>query len=186
MDAIQEIYTTYRALTEFGIELVDELTDVQISCIYPKHGIDANPSSRFYGGSGAKSRFYCFKCKDKPARGVQVFAQFRGLTFMEALSQLERRFNVEVPKLSGDTFIDKPRDRVRPVSERVEFLEAKLIRSRDKIPLTDLVKFFRGIDAVNWDVEREGKDESMMHEFLDKIDSRVNELLSLYNSLDIP
>lgn len=176
-DAIQEIYTTYHALTEFGVELVDEYTDLQISCIYPKHGIDANPSSRFYGGPGKESRFWCYKCKEM-ARGVAIYAQFKNLTFMESLSTLEKRFHIQVPQLSGTAF-EKPKEKIRPIPDRLEAMEAKLIRVRDRIPLVDLIKFFRVVDAVHWDYEKEGRSDPSMHEILDKVEVRIRDILDL-------
>lgn len=182
IDAVQEVYTTYHALTEFGVELVDELTDLQISCIFPKHGVDANPSSRFYGGPGKESRFWCYKCKEM-ARGISVFAQFRNLTFMEALAALEKRFGVEVPKLASGTF-EGPKEKIRPLPERIDFLETKLIRVRDRLPLVDLIKFFRVLDAVNWDFEKEGRSDPAMHDILNRVESRVSELLELQLQID--
>lgn len=177
VDTVQNRYTTYDALVEFGVELVDSYTDIQISCIYPQHGVDAKPSSRFYGGPGSESRFWCYKCK-KMARGVDIYAQFKNLSFMESLARLENRFSIQPPKLSGESF-DTPKEKTRTIPQKLKFLEEKLIRQRDKIPLTDLVKYFRVLDAVRWDFDKEGKVEVSMHEILEIVDQRVNKTLEL-------
>lgn len=177
VDEVQEKYTTYDALTEFGIELIDNLTDLQISCIYPQHGVDANPSSRFYGGPGKESRFWCYKCK-KMARSIDIYSQFKGLSFMEGLSKLESRLSIVPPKLKETSF-ETRKEKVRTIPQRLKFLEEKLIRSRDKIPFIELIKYFRVLDAVRWDFEKEGKFDNSMFEILDKVESRVNESLEM-------
>ena len=83
---------------------------------------------------------------------------------MEALSALERRFGVKVPKRPegvpiapsdrGDGYVSEAWGDVPRV---LVILEGKLKRLRDKCGMAEYVKYCRLLDAVQWDFDVLGK-----------------------------
>lgn len=157
-------YNAYQALVEFGVEMADESSSQQVPCPLPGHGPDNRPSSRYYSASGRNpSHFYCFKEKLR-LDGIGLYAHLKGMKFMEALSALERRFGVKVPKRPegvpiapsdrGDGYVSEAWGDVPRV---LVILEGKLKRLRDKCGMAEYVKYCRLMDAVQWDFDVLGK-----------------------------
>lgn len=176
--AVRGVYSTFEVLTEKGIqEIPDETTPTQISC--PFHGADAKPSARFYpAGSGRSYDIVrCFKCKEN-WDCISLYAKFRGLRFMDALVELERRFRIRVPRRPEEPETVDPVDRgASYVSDKWDdvpkvllLLEAKLARLRSRASLSDYVKFCRVLDAVQWDVDKAaGKQNAEMVKVLKRL-----------------
>jgi len=161
--AVSERYDAFDALIESGMELVAKDVTMQIPCPLPGHGPDNRPSARYYAADGSNpSHFYCFKCKER-LEGIGMMARLRGMEFMRALAELERRFNVKIPR-RPDAKIDVPADKSgsyesqawTDVPRVLIALEAKLLRLRDRVALLDYVKWCRVVDAVRWDLDHCG------------------------------
>lgn len=155
---VLEHYGVFDALTEIGVELQDRDTSMQIKC--PWHGADDNPSARYY--SGPDSRFHCFTCK-LHLNGIDILAKSRGIEFMRALSELEHRFNIKVPRqpkidigLPTDKNSSYMSEAWADVPRVLTMFELKLIRIRDRVALSDYIKWCRVIDAVRWDLDHNG------------------------------
>jgi hypothetical protein len=185
--AVREAYSPFDVLMERGIQdIPDKTTPAQIAC--PFHGVDHKPSARFYpAGSGRNYDIVrCFKCKEN-WDCINLHAKFKGIKFMEALVELERRFRIRVPKRPEAPEFTEPTDRgANYISDKWDdvprvliLLETKLIRLRDKVPLTDYVKFCRVLDTVQWDLDRAaGKQTPDMVRILKRLRDVMDEALS--------
>jgi hypothetical protein len=161
--AVRDAYTSFSCLMEHGIDTVpDESTPTQLSC--PFHGIDARPSARYYPATGGRSDYVrCFKCKEN-WDAINLHAKFKGLKFMDALQDLERRFRIRIPQKPEAPEIVEPierksdyvSDKWADVPRVLALLEKKLQRLRERSSLIDYVKFCRVIDAVQWDLDHNG------------------------------
>lgn len=161
--AVSERYDAFDALIENGIELEDRVVTMQIQCPLPGHGPDNKPSARFYAAdSSGPCHFYCFKCKER-LDGIGLLAKLRGMEFMRALSELERRFGVKIAR-RPDASIEAPVDKSGAYESQawsdmprvMEMMEAKLLRMRSHVPLIDYVKWCRLLDAIRWDLDHNG------------------------------
>jgi hypothetical protein len=158
VDAVSERYTTYDALIEAGVKLIDRDTELQISC--PWHGPDNTPSARYYAGQDP--HFHCFACK-LHMRGIDIFAKLHGINFMQALSELERRFGIKVTE-SPETDIKIPVDKSgvyeshawSDIPRVIDMMESKLLRMKNHVSLIDYVKWCRVLDAIRWDLDHNG------------------------------
>lgn len=153
VQAVKEAYSTYDCLTENGVELIDGGTNLQISC--PFHN-DKTPSARYYGAD-SDPHFHCWTCK-LHLDSLNLYMKFKDLEFKDALSQLERRFGISVPQRPDPPQLDELNkeapDGWGDVPRLLEILERKLMRLRDRVPLTDFVKFCRVLDAVRYDFDK--------------------------------
>jgi hypothetical protein len=166
--AVRKAYTAYDALVENGIDSVpDQTTPTQISC--PFHGKDNRPSARYYPASGSHSDYVrCYTCKEN-WDSINLLAKFRGLRFMQALSDLERRYGIKIQRHPEENLIDAPSERKssyqstewNDIPRVLKLLESKLVRLRDKVAMLDFIKWCRVLDAVQWDLEHDGPNESM-------------------------
>jgi hypothetical protein len=158
--AIEKIYGAYDALTENGAEIAERGSNQQILC--PFHS-DTRPSARYYGTTG-KEHFHCFTCKVHES-AVGLYARFKNIKHSEALIQLERRFNLKTPRRPEETIHESIVEKSShyeseawsDVPRVLELLEKKLMRLRDKVALTDFVRFCRVLDTVKWDFEHNGR-----------------------------
>lgn len=179
-------YTAFQALTDYGIEIPDEDTSYQILC--PFHGDKNNPSARYYAPSGINhGHFWCFKCKIR-LDGVGLYSKLNGKKFLDALSELERKYSVVVPKRPEFVGIN-PSDRNSgyvsdawsDIPRFLEILEKKLIRNKKKSIFIEYVKVCRLLDNIRWDFNKSGKASSDMvaalHKASDFIDSWNNEVI---------
>ena len=177
--AVRDVYTAYDCLCEngHGTLIPDKDTAIQISC--PFHGPDNRPSARFYPALGGRPDYVrCYFCKEN-WNAIDLFMRFKGLKFMDALRDLERRFRIRVPERpEGSDFVEPPdKESVDYVSEAwrdvarvMPILEKKLERIRDRASLVDYVKFCRVLDAVQWDFDRnQGESTPAMILVLDKL-----------------
>jgi hypothetical protein len=88
-------------------------------------------------------------------------ARMRGMEFMRALSSLERRFGIKIPK-RPEVDIDIPTDKSghyesgawADAPRVLSILEKKLGRLRHKVAMLDYVKWCRVLDAMQWDLDR--------------------------------
>jgi hypothetical protein len=159
---------------------------MQIPCFMPAHGPDNRPSARYYGAN-SKPHFFCFKCKRQIKDSVNLFAELKGLRFMDALSQLERRFNLKIPQRPDGNSIIEPIDRDsnyvstqwQDIPRMLGILEGKLARIKPKCGLVDYLKFCRVLDAVQWDFDKTKKADLAMLEVLKKLMNRMDEINSL-------
>ncbi len=176
---VEKHYSAYLALSEHGVELPEESTSYQILC--PFHGDKNKPSARYYAKSGNNnSHFYCFKCKLR-LNGVNLYAKFNSISFYDALSRLERRYGIKIPK--KPTVIDIPVvDRGADYKSKawndipryISIIEQKMIRKRHLFSLEDYVKVNRLIDNVLFDYDKAGEGSEDMVRALDKASSFVD------------
>lgn len=186
VEAVTAVYSAYMALIENGVEIPDESTSVQIFC--PFHDNKNTPAARYYSSSGReKSHFFCFKCKIN-LNGIGLFARFHNLKFTDALSKLERRFHIVVPKLEEpilDVFKDKGENYKSEawldIPRHLAILEKKLSRTRSVAPFVDYVKICRVLDRVAWDFDKTGTPTKDMIIILKKASEKLDKMISESN-----
>ena len=164
---VGKVYSAYHALTENGVELIDEATSLQILC--PFHGDKNKPSARYYAPTGRNNgHFWCFKCKIR-LDGVSLYSRFKKKNFFESLAELERRFGIKVPKRPTDVNIN-PSDRSHDyksvawsdMTRHLGILENKLIRNRHKATLPDYIKVCKLLDVIRYDFTLSGEPNDSM------------------------
>jgi len=190
--AVSEVYTAFEVLSEAGIELGDKDTDTQVKCPLPSHGAQQSLGSaaRYYG-SDRKPHFHCFRCKYTAQDGINLYAKIRGLRFMDALQDLERRFRIKTPQRPEGPEIVAPDDREsKYVSDQwddiprmLKLLEGKLARVKPKSGLSDYTKFCRVLDAVQYDFDKINKSTPAMSGILKKLRAKMDEILDMPEDL---
>lgn len=179
-EAVRQRYTAFTCLHEngHGETLVDEDTAVQMFC--PFHGNVNTPAARYYPSSGHRTDYvHCWRCHES-WDSVNLFMKFKGLTFMDALRDLERRFGIRVDRRPDDSVpIDEPKDRSSSsyvsdawsdVPRVLEMLDGKLMRLRGSSSLHDFVRFCRVLDAVRYDLDlNKGQQTDAMVDVLGKL-----------------
>lgn len=179
-DAVRQRYTAYQCLHEsgHGETLVDEDTAVQMFC--PFHGNVNTPAARYYPASGHRSDYVrCFRCHEN-WDSLNLYMKFRGVEFMDALRELERRFGIRIGKRPDESVpIEAPKDKssAKYVSEAwsdvprvLDLLDGKLMRLRDRASLHDFVRFCRVLDAVRYDLDKaKGQQTDSMVEVLGRL-----------------
>lgn len=188
--AVRAVYTAYDVLQERGVEEVpDSTTPTQIPC--PFHGADNRPSARYYPRTGLRHDYVrCFKCREN-WDAVNLYAKFRGVRFMDALAELERRFGIKVLRRPEGPPIADPLDRGhayvsdqwRDVPRMLTLLEGKVLRVRDRAGMTDYVKFCRVLDVVQFDFDKLGKGTPEMVAILHKLKDRVDEVVVMTEAM---
>lgn len=159
---VRSRFSAYDCLHEngHGEMLVDLDTPVQVSC--PFHGPDNRPSGRYYPSSGYRSDYLrCYTCKEN-WDAINLYMKFRGLEFMEALKELEKRFHVQVPRSPKKIELPIPEDKKEDYTSEawtdiprvISIVESKLLRNRNNIALIDFIKICRLIDAIDYDFEK--------------------------------
>jgi hypothetical protein len=187
--AVRGAFSTFDALVEKGIqEVSDPSAPTQIAC--PFHGADNRPSARYYPRSGNRHDYVrCFKCREN-WDAIGLYAKFRGIRFMDALSELEKRFRIRIPRRPEGPEIVEPADRGSSyVSDQwsdvprvLSILETKLSRIKGKCGMSDYVKFCRLIDAVTWDYDHSQKKSPEMISALHTAMERMNEVMVVSES----
>lgn len=184
---MSSVYDAHDALLECGVEMGDKESTVQIPCPLPGHGPDNKPSARYYSASGSgPAHFYCFKCRVN-LNGIGLFAKVRGMEFMRALSELERRFGIRVPP-KPDVQVNALADRGQvseawgDVPRMLSHLENKLKRVRNRVSMLEYVKWCRVVDAVRWDLDMNGGIQSpdmvgVLVKLKDIMDKAGNEII---------
>jgi len=180
--AVHERYSAFDCLIENGVtDVPDETTPTQLKC--PFHGADNKPSGRFYPRSGGRPAYLrCFKCKEN-WDGLNLFAKFRNMRFMDALVELERRYHVKVPRRPDvPDFKELSEKGSGYTSEKwadvpyvLKLLETKLGRLRDKCAMSDYVKFCRLLDHVAYDYDKLEKSTPDMVSALLKLKNKMDE-----------
>lgn len=185
-DAVRQVYTAFDALVEFGHGemLIDQDTATQTKC--PYHGSDNKPSARYYPASGRRPDYLrCYYCKEN-WDSLNLYLKFRGVQFMEALRDLERRYKIKVPMKPESSPVEEPKDRSSSaykseswsdVPRVLDMLEKKLARIRDQSSLHDYVRFCRVLDRVRWDLDLAKNEQTEdMVQILTKLKKAMDDL----------
>lgn len=188
--AVHERYTAYDCLTENNVtDVPDEDTPTQIFC--PFHHNVQTMAARYYPRSGGRPSYvHCFRCK-KSWDGLNLYAEFRKIRFMDALSELERRYRIKIPRRPDAPefaeLIDKSSgyvsDKWADVPGVVKLLETKLLRLREKCAMTDYVKFCRVLDHVHYDYEKVQKSTPEMVTALLQLKKRMDEAMMITDDM---
>lgn len=194
-DAVRKAYTAFDAMAEHGHgdAIPDPDTPTQLSCCF--HGPDNRPSARYYPKMGGDHDYVrCYTCQEN-WDSLNLFMKFRGLPFIDALKDLERRFRIRVPERPDSPELEEPSDKSssdyvsaawQDVDRVLPILERKLLRLRDMAPMTDYVKFCRVLDAVQWDLDRnDGNPMPQMILILDKLRKMMDSVRPLDLGLDV-
>lgn len=184
---VLSIYSAFDAWTEFTgrEELVDKDTPVQIKCQW--HGPDNRPSARYYPADGSRPDCVrCFKCK-KSWTSISLYSNFRKIKFIDALKELERRFNIKISRKPDLDFIpvkDKTHDNY--ISEAwndfpryLQILENKLLRLQKHIGLIDYVNFSKELDAMEWIFNHDINNQEIFIK-LNDVQQRMDKILEIY------
>jgi hypothetical protein len=162
-DAVRSKYTAYACMHEngHGEYLVDEDTPVSVFC--PFHANFNTMAARYYPASGRRSDYVrCFRCHEN-WDCLNLHMKFKGVGFMDALKDLERRFRIVVERRPDDApeepVVDKSSsnyvsDAWSDVPRVLSMLEEKLERLRATASLHDFVRFCRVLDSVSYDLDR--------------------------------
>lgn len=170
----------YSILTEFGFEIPERGGDYQIQC--PFHGADNRPSARYYCKKGKKAaHFRCFKCKIT-LEVVGFTAKTSNISFMEALSRLERKYGIIVSKALSfslpEELNEKTSSKWYEVPSLLEALESKLSRLRYKASMNDYVSFCHALDSVRIEYDRLGEQNEGMLIKLNEVRKRMDDVYS--------
>lgn len=184
-DAVRTKYTAYQCLHEHGHgeHLVDEDTPISVFC--PFHPNTATMAARYYPASGRKTDYVrCFRCHEN-WDSINLYLKFKGLPFMEALKDLERRFGIKVeriPEMAEE--VPLPADKSsssyespawQDVPRMLGLLEGKLVRLRETASLLDFVRFCRVLDSVSYDLDRlKGEQTNEMVEVLGRLREKMD------------
>lgn len=192
--AVRKAYNSYDCLHEFGFgeTLVDTDTAVQMSC--PFHGPDRRPSARYYPSSSRYSDYVrCYYCKEN-WDSVNLYMKFKGLSFMDALKELERRFRIKIPKRPDaepiEDYVDRnlatyKSDAWGDVERNLVLLNKKLLRVRDCVSLIDYIKYCRVLDKVRWDLDHmKGQQTPEMVEVLARLKTLMDDSIRIKNAID--
>ena len=161
-DRIRELVPFTRVLANFGYEVDPEGQDheQQFSCDLHGDGQDSKKSARFYPSSNS---IYCWAC-GRARDAIALVREKNGLSFYDALSWLERRF--ELPELPWETDNTKPPKaieiqtaRVICPSEGLKRLEQALrIAGLERdLPVERLAQYWEACDGLAYKL-RDGGD----------------------------
>ncbi len=184
-DAVRSKYTAYQCLHEngHGEHLVDEDTPISIFC--PFHHNVSTMAARYYPASGRRTDYVrCFRCHEN-WDSLNLYLKFKGIPFMDALKELERRFSIKVllrPDAEEEVPLPPDKSSSNYVSEAwsdvprvLSMLESKLGRLRETASMTDFVRFCRVIDSVQYDLDRaKGEQTDAMVEVLGKLKEKMD------------
>lgn len=84
-----------RVLEDFGYQVRTDSGDreQQFPCDLHGDGRDSKPSARVYPGEGGDQHWYCWACA-KSRDAIETAREKMGLSFMDAITYLERRYNL--------------------------------------------------------------------------------------------
>lgn len=191
--AVREKYEAYDALLEIGVEgIVDPETPVSVFC--PFHPNKNTPAARYYPPIGRKNGYLrCFTEKEN-WDSINLYAKARGKRFMDALTELERRYRIHVPKRPEAPAYVEPvergekyeSDKWSDVPRVLAIVEGRLTRLRDRVEMQDFVRFCRVSDAVSYDFDKLGKSTPEMAAALRKLMQRMEEASFLADMHDGP
>lgn len=182
--AVHERYTAFMCLMENGVtDVPDETTPTQLFC--PFHHNVSTMAARYYPRSGGRPSYVrCFRCKEN-WDGLNLFAKYKRMRFMDALVAIERRFQIRVPRRPDAPEFKELADRGSGyVSEKwadvpyvLKLLEGKLVRLRDKCAMADYVKFCRVLDHVAYDYDKVEKSTPDMVSILLTVRNRMDDAM---------
>jgi hypothetical protein len=131
--AIHEQVTAYDVVRRNGLSLTQagEDREEQFSC--PFHGEDKKPSARIYPARDTSpSHVWCFVCQETGWDAIGLWKKFNNLTFGQAVSRLEREYNLETPEIPEGVWDAAPK--VDTEGERFERVylacEGRLLASK--------------------------------------------------------
>ncbi len=181
-DAVRRVYSAFDALVEVGVDgLSDEDAPTPLFC--PFHTNVNTPAAHYYPRRGGKAGYLrCFAEKEN-WDCIGIYMKRKGLRFMEALPELERRFKIKTERRPEGPPIEFRERATGRVSEEwanvpriLEVMEAKLARIKPRCGLTDYVKFCRVIDAVRWDNEGTSESTPVMSNALARLSALMDDL----------
>lgn len=188
-DNVRDKITAFDVLLENGEDSVpDPSTAVQIGCKF--HGPDRRPSARYYPATHNRhDSVRCFRCKET-WDSINLHAKFRGIKFMDALAELEKRLGIKVPRRPEFKVPESPSERdSKYISEgwndvevQLRLLEKKLARVKDKCGFDDYIKLCRVLDVVSWDYDYLGESNQQMINVLMKARSMMDEIYAIPDS----
>jgi len=159
VDEVRKHISAFEILTTNGIDTIpNAVTATQISCPDPEHGQDVRPSARFYPKDGSRDSFdhvWCFKDKKK-FDAISLYGISKSIGYGKALSELEKRFGIKVPKKDSSPEIRENKSDSWDDMERVlPIVEKRLLKIRDIAPKSDYIKLCRTIDEISWDFKHQ-------------------------------
>lgn len=133
--AIHARVTAYDVLRMHGTDLsqIGDDREEQLSC--PFHGEDKRPSARIYPGrEDNPSHVWCFVCQESGWDAIGLWKKFNSISFGQALSRLEREFNLPTPEAPRGAFeASEPSDELdqKEAFKRIYLVcEARLLSSK--------------------------------------------------------
>ncbi len=187
---VHQRYSAYDCLSENGVtDIPDETTATQLFC--PFHHNVQTMAARYYPRAGGRPAYLrCFRCKEN-WDGLNLFKKFKNLSFMDALTTLERRLQIKVParpdmpefKELVDRGSGYVSDKWADVPEVLKILEKKLARLRDRCAMGDYVKFCRVLDHVTYDFDKLEQSTPDMVTVLLKVRTRMDEAMLITDDL---
>ena len=193
-EAIHRHVSAFDVLRGNGIDIQQnsDETEEQISC--PFHGADKKPSARLYPDENdSVSHVWCFVCQQPGWDSIGLYRMFNGgkenCTFGEALSGLERAYNLDPPPMpTGATYnpVDKKPSKDEQLLESFKELylscERRLLSCRHVYRILDDMYGYLAagaiLDKVKSRVGRKlwipERGETALRSLLDKIQEKVN------------
>ena len=89
-DRIRKEVKTIEVLYKLGFPVSPKNAEQQFSCSLHGNGRDRKPSAHYYPESNS---FYCFACATN-RDSIQTLREVKGISFAEALSQIESWYNL--------------------------------------------------------------------------------------------
>lgn len=183
VSAVSKRYSAYQALTDNGVEILDEATSIQLFC--PFHDNKHTPAARYYAASGNNDgHFYCFSCKIR-LDGIGLFSRFNNIPWFEALSKLEKKFGINIPKVDltspiaivdrGEGYKSSARS---DIPRMLTLLESKLTRCRSKASLPEYVRVCRVLDEIEWNFDISGKADENMITSISRAEDLMNDVMN--------
>ena len=125
LQRVKESASLYDLLTAEGAEPRFADRSGQIPCCFtashPKRG-DVRPSARYYpkGERDDHETYYCWVCTERPLDVIGFLQRARGISFIEALRELERKYNVRYDDIQLSPDIGKELDKMSRAKQQVD------------------------------------------------------------------
>lgn len=170
VNEVRKHITVFEVLANFGINTIpNEVTATQISCPDPEHGPDVRPSARYYPKDGSRDSFdhvWCFKDKKK-FDAINLYGISKGLNYGKALTELEKRFSIKVPKKADIPQSDENKEKSYKyeseswgdIERMLVIVEKKLRKIREICPFNEYIKICRTLDEIFWDFKHQSLKE---------------------------
>lgn len=186
IENIKDSITVVDLMNFFGVRVEYSDRACQVRCPFPGHKRDdAVKSARIYPDT---NMFYCFVCTTgQPWDVIEFTMKYENLSFLEALSFLEREFKIDLidEKLFPEEISQEVEEALRQsfqkreirVEDRIRALEKQIIRSRDALTLKQYYKLFLALDKLAFDFRQENKSQSEVIGLLKKLERKLKNLL---------